>query len=93
MRHPPIDARLRPALLAAWRGRACDYGIEYGSRPINSIRKGFKERALRAGFAPKELRPCTLRHMAATWMAQRGVPIREIAGFLGHADTRMVECS
>src|SRR5690606_20155432 len=33
----------------------------------------------------------TLRHTAATWMAQVGVPLWEIAGHLGHQDTRMVE--
>jgi len=44
-----------------------------------------------AGFAPGEVVPYTLRHTAATWMAQAGVPLWEIAGFLGHADTRMVE--
>lgn len=87
----PIDQRQRPALTAAFAGRTCGYVIEYGGYPINSIRKAFKETALRAGFAPKELRPYTLRHSAATWMAQRGVPMWEIAGFLGHADTRMVE--
>ena len=87
----PIDRRLRPALEAAFAGRTCDHVIEYAGYPIDSIRKAFKETALRAGFAPRELRPYTLRHSAATWMAQRGVPMWEIAGFLGHADTRMVE--
>ena len=35
--------------------------------------------------------PYTLRHTAATWMAQRGVPMWEIAGLMGHTSTRMVE--
>lgn len=44
-----------------------------------------------AGFPPGEVAPYTLRHTAATRMAQAGVPPWEIAGFLEHADTRMVE--
>jgi len=87
----PIDDRLRPALEAARGASACAYVIEYGGWPINSIRKAFAETAARAGFEKGEITPYTLRHTAATWMAQRAVPLWEIADFLGHEDTRMVE--
>ena len=35
--------------------------------------------------------PHTLRHTAGTWMAQRGVPMWEIGGFLGHSHERTAE--
>lgn len=35
--------------------------------------------------------PHTLRHTCGTWMAQAGVPIWEIAGFLGHTVQRTTE--
>ena len=65
--------------------------MEYGGFAVGSIEKAFRETAARAGFAPGEVTPYTLRHTAATWMAQDGVPLWEIAGHLGHQDTRMVE--
>ena len=87
----PIDERLLEVLAVAYRARTCDYVIEYGGAPINAIKRAFREAAERAGFGPGAVTPYTLRHTAATWMAQKGVPLWEIAGFLGHADTRMVE--
>ncbi len=32
--------------------------------------------------------PHTLRHTCGTWMAQRGVPLHDIGGWLGHTDAR-----
>jgi hypothetical protein len=87
----PIDERLLEVLRVAYRARTCDYVIECGGAPINSIKRAFREAAARAGFAPRVATSYTLRHTAATWMAQKGVPLRGIAGFLGHADTRTVE--
>jgi integrase len=50
-----------------------------------------QEAAATAGFPPGDVTPYVLRHMAATWMTQDGVPLWTIAGFLGHSDIRMVE--
>lgn len=71
--------------------RRTDYVIEYNGYPVGSIIKAFRETTLLAGFAPGDVVPYTLRHTAATWIVQRGVPLWEIAGFLGHSDTCMVE--
>jgi integrase len=87
----PIDDKLLELLMIAYHARTCDYVIEYGGAPITSIKRAFRDAAARAGFAPGAVTPYTLRHTAATWMAQRGVSLWEIAGFLGHSDTRMVE--
>src|SRR5690606_17711264 len=87
----PIPDPLRAALHEARKHRRTDYVVEYGGFAVGSIKKAFRETAACAGFAPGEVTPYTLRHTAATWMAQDGVPLWEIAGHLGHQDTRMVE--
>jgi len=87
----PVDDQLLAVLRTAHAAKTCDYVIEYGGAPINAIKRAFREAAARAGFTPGAVTPYTLRHTAATWMAQRGVSLWEIAGFLGHSDTRMVE--
>jgi integrase len=43
-------------------------------------RRGFEERS---ASPTSQVTPHTLRHTAATWLMQRGVPIWEAAGFLG----------
>ncbi len=63
--------------------------IEYHGRPIASIRKTLFRAAKATGL--EGVTPYTLRHTAATWMAQAGVSMWEIAGMLGHATTRMTE--
>jgi len=52
---------------------------------------GTSRSRIRPGSSSGISNPYVLRHTAATWMAQDGVPLGEIAGYLGHADTRMVE--
>ncbi|XKG61968.1 site-specific integrase [Caenispirillum salinarum] len=65
------------------------YLVEWAGKPIKSIKKAFATAMARAGFP--DVTPYVLRHTAATWMAQAGVPLWEIADYLGHSDTRMVE--
>ncbi|MEH6467970.1 MAG: tyrosine-type recombinase/integrase, partial [Porticoccus sp.] len=35
-----------------------------------------------------DVTPHTLRHTSGTWMAQKGVPLFDIAGWLGHSHER-----
>ncbi len=35
--------------------------------------------------------PHVLRHTCGTWMAQRGVPLHQIGGWLGHTSSRTTE--
>ena len=65
------------------------YVIEYHGRPVSHIRKTVVRAAESAGLSG--VTPYTLRHTAATWMAQAGVPMWEIAGMLGHTTTRITE--
>lgn len=85
----PINSSLMAPLKEAHAERGTPYVIEWGGRRVLSVRKGFQSAATRAGL--RDVSPHTLRHTAATWMAQAGVAMWEIAGILGHSSTRMVE--
>ena len=79
----PISPRLAPFLRYAYKKRCADDGpvLHIDGKPILRINRGFSAAAKRAGFC--DVTPHTLRHTCATWMAQRGVSMFEIAGFLG----------
>ena len=52
-----------------------DHVIEYAGAPVCSVKTGFRAALRRADLPPGEITPYTLRHTAATWMAQRGTPM------------------
>lgn len=83
-----MSPELRQALLHAREARLSDFVIEYGGKAVSSVKNGFGKAAGRAKL--DDVTPHTLRHTAATWMAQRGVALWEIAGMLGNS-VRMVE--
>ena len=56
--------------------------VEFNGKPVASVKEGFQSGVRLAGL-PGRVTPHTLRHTAATWLMQRGVPIWEAAGFLG----------
>lgn len=85
----PMNPRSRPALLAAYATRSCPYVIEYDSGRVLRIVKGFKTAARTAGM--EWCTPHVLRHTAAVWMAEAGVPMAKIAQVLGHTDSRITE--
>jgi integrase len=64
------------------------YSYGDGGR-LGSVKKGFNSAAARAGIP--DCTSHTLRHTAGTWMAHRGVPLYEIAGYLGHSEQRTTE--
>jgi integrase len=78
---------------------------DHGAR-IGDLKRAFAAAAVRAGFSRlvqvkregetieikrAAISPHVLRHTAGTWMAQRGVPLWEIAGYLGHSYERTSE--
>jgi integrase len=79
----PINDTAFAALTEAAAIRRSDHVIEWGGRPVRSIRKGLASAATRAGLP--HVSPHMLRHSAATWMAEAGIGMEEIAAFLGHA--------
>ena len=84
-RQPPVP--IPPRLLAHMRrwtrlGNLNEYFVEWNGKPVELIKVGFK-RAISLSGIPGKVTPHTLRHTAATWLMQAGVPIWEAAGFLG----------
>lgn len=86
----PVDQDVIQDLERARSKAVTRHVIEYRGAPLSSIRKAFAAAVSRSGI-DKDVTPHVLRHSSATWMAQAGVPFFEIAGFLGHSDTTMVE--
>ncbi len=93
--HIPIPARLLTFLRLAWRRRMSDVGfvIHDKGRPIKDVGEGkhgsFGGGVARAGLV--DVTPHTLRHTRGTWLAQAGVDLWEIAGWLGQSYATTVE--
>lgn len=85
----PMTDRARAALVEAAKARTCEYVIEYGGAQVGKIRKAFASAAENAGLP--WCTPHVLRHTAAVWMAEAGVPMPEIAQYLGHTDDRITQ--
>jgi len=83
----PMSDEIRIALEEAYKLKTCDYVIERASKMVGDVKKGFGNAARRAGL---ECTPHILRHTCATWQVMRGVPVAEIARFLGDSE-KMVE--
>lgn len=89
----PLNEEARVALLARARFRATHcpqskwvFCRNDGMR-IRDIKGGFQTACTNAGI--ENLRPHDLRHTCAAWSVQAGVPLREVAELLRHADIRM----
>ena len=79
----PMTEGAREALLEAKAAALTPYVIEYAGRRVYSVKKAFQRAAIRAGVP--WCTPHVLRHSAAVHMAESGVPIAEIAQYLGHS--------
>lgn len=55
--------------------------------PIKKFRTSFKNACIKAEI--KDFRFHDLRHTAASWMRQNGVPIEDVKDVMGHSDIRM----
>jgi integrase len=87
-KHRPIvrvPRQLMAALRRAHSRSSSPYVISYLGDKVdhNNITFAFGTAATRAGF--DDVTPHVMRHTAGTWMAQRGVPLFHIAGYLGHS--------
>jgi integrase len=85
----PVPRPLLAALRRAHKWASCDFVISYQGERVAGVKTGFNSAAGRAGIP--DCTSHTLRHTAGTWMAQRGVPLREIGGYLGHYESRTSE--
>lgn len=81
-----IHARLLPHL-HRWRKsdneRGLTHVVHYNGKPVIKLRRSWDQVRERAGLANDDVVLHTLRHSAATWLMQAGVPIFEAAGYLG----------
>lgn len=92
-RRPVI--RISDTLLPILQRRIADsqsgFVLEHNGRPIKtSLKKSFKEAVRRSGLSDETV-PYTLRHTGATWLAQQGVPLRDISGMMGHTEQKTTE--
>lgn len=79
----PMTDSTREALAVAKPLSASDHVIEYAGRRVASVKRGFAAAATRAGVP--WCTPHVLRHTAAVHMVESGVPIGEVAQYLGHS--------
>lgn len=84
----PMGNRAREELQRAYEGRLTDHVIEYGGKPVESVKKAVQRLSKRSGIP---FSPHTLRHTCAVWMAQDNVPMQLISQYLGHTSLRMTE--
>jgi integrase len=80
-----MNDTLRAAMVAAFRARDGVFVISRGGKQVGSIKKAFQAAGERSGV---HATPYTLRHTGAVWAAERGMPMSEIAQFMGHDDDR-----
>lgn len=80
----PINETLHAALIEAKERATTEWVIEWAGGPVASVKTGFREACNRASVTG--VSPHVLRHTAATWMAQAGLPLWQIAGMLGNTE-------
>lgn len=83
----PINDTLIAALQTAREGARSRYVIEWGGGKVGSIKTGFRAAVARAGI--DHCTPHDLRRTAGRFMAEAGIPIEEIAQYLGHSDPQI----
>jgi len=85
----PMNAMARASLLEAREAATGAYVIEWGGRRVRSVKKALGTVGKACGLP--WVTAHVFRHSAACAMAERGVPMAEIAQFLGHSDSRVTE--
>lgn len=84
----PMNRVVRSALLEARQGALSPYVIEWAGARVASVKRGLKSSARAAGIVGI-VSPHILRHSAAVHMAEREIPMEEIAQYLGHEDVNV----
>ena len=85
----PMNDTARAALLEAKAGALSEFVIEWSGGRVGNIKKAMGNALTRAGLKIKGDGAHLLRHSAAVWMAEGGVPMEEIAQYLGHSNTAL----
>lgn len=85
----PLAEPLIGPLHEAKQAALTNYVIEWAGAPIRSVKKAIQRAVERGGL--EGVTPYVLRHTAAVWMAEAGIPMSEIAQYLGHTSTAVTE--
>ncbi len=85
----PLPRRLAWFLGKAHERASSPYVVHRDGQRLVGVKRGFAGACRRAAL--EGVTPHTLRHTAGTWMAQRGVDLWQIGGFLGHTHERTTE--
>ena len=86
----PMTDNLYERLCEAKSVALTDHVIEFNGSPIKRIDIAFRRRVERVPQLADGT-PHVLRHTAAVWMAEGGVPMSQISQFLGHTNTKITE--
>lgn len=86
----PIPNKLLGHLRRArLRGSDLGYVVHQNGQKLDDVKHSFRSACHKAGVF--DTTPHTLRHTCGTWMAQSGVPMFQIGGWLGHTHDRTTE--
>ncbi len=87
------DGKLRYQAIGDIKHAFATAACEAGMGTLEKVKRKRKQRESNEVFeniAHADITPHVLRHTCITWLLQRGVPIREVAGFVG-ATEEMIE--
>lgn len=71
------------------RGSDLGYVLHRDGHRLGDLKRSFATACTDAGL--DDVTPHTLRHTCGTWLAQKGVPMFQIAGWLGQSNARTTE--
>jgi integrase len=80
----PMNEDLKAVLQTARAAALSDYVIEWAGKNVANIKTGFNAVVEAAGL--ENVSPHVLRHSAAVHMVEAGIPIVEVAQYLGHSN-------
>jgi integrase len=85
----PMNRTAAAALSEARAGALTPFVIEWNGKPVKEVKHGLQAAGRRCGLP--WVTAHVLRHSVACHLAEAGVPMFEIAQFLGHSDSRTTE--
>jgi integrase len=85
---PMNDTAFR-GLSEAKEGATSPFVVEWGGHKVGSVKKALRGAGQRSGLP--WVTAHVFRHSSASWMAEDGVRMAEIAQYLGHSDSRLTE--
>lgn len=85
----PMNNTVRAALHEARKAALGDYVIEWNGERVKSVKRSLAKTSEKAGITGVTAH--VFRHSAARWQAEAGIPMSEIAAYLGHSDDRVTQ--